>query len=92
MTEVKLKDEQWQKLEIFLRKTPKVYVDQSRECRRFVEGVLWLLRSGAQWRLLPELYGRWNSVYKRFCRWSEQGVWRELFEHFAKDPDMESVS
>lgn len=91
MTEVRLRDEQWGKVAAFLRETPKVYVGQERQCRRFVEGVLRLLRSGAQWRLLPRRYGRWNSVYKRFCRWSEHGVWKALFEHFATDPNMQSV-
>lgn len=91
MTEVRLKDEQWHKLEGFLQATPEVYVGQEQACRRFVEGVLWLLRSGAQWRLLPSEYGRWNSVYKRFYRWSEQGVWEAMFEYFSEDPDMESV-
>lgn len=91
MTEVKLKNAQWRKVAAFLHENPKVYVGQERQCRRFIEGVLWLLRSGAQWRLLPEKYGNWNSVYKRFDRWSERGVWQQLFEHFADDPDMESV-
>ncbi len=91
MTEVRLKDKQWQKIKHFLAGNPKVYVGQERGCRRFVEGVLWLTRSGAQWRLLPERYGNWNSVYKRYDRWSEAGVWRTMFEHFADDPDMESM-
>jgi len=91
MTEVRLKDKQWHKIEEFLRATPEVYVGQEQACRRFVEGVWWLLRSGAQWRLLPVEYGLWNSVYKRFCRWSERGVWQAMFEHFATDPSMERV-
>jgi transposase len=91
MTEVKLRNDQWRKIRSFLDERPRVYVGQERQCRRFTEAVLWMTRSGAQWRLLPKRYGKWNSVYKRFERWSEQGVWREMFEHFADDPDMERL-
>lgn len=91
MSEVKLGNKQWKKIVMFLDESAKVYVGQERQCRRFIEGVLWMTRSGAQWRLLPKRYGNWNSVYKRFDRWSERGVWREMFEHFADDPDMEKL-
>ncbi len=91
MTEVKLRSNQWRKIRGFLDETPKVYVGQERQCRRFIEGVLWMTRSGAQWRLLPKRYGNWNSVYKRFDRWSERDIWREMVEHFADDPDMERL-
>ena len=40
-----------------------------------VNGILWRLRTGAPWRDLPERYGNWNSVYRRFRRWSASGVW-----------------
>jgi transposase len=91
MTTNRLRNDQWTKLLAFLRGNPHVYVGNEAECRQFVEGVLWMLRSGAQWRELPERYGKWNSVYKRFARWDEQHVWEQMFAHFADDPDLENV-
>jgi transposase len=44
--------------------------------RRTVNGILWVLRTGAPWRDLPERYGNWNSVFVRFTRWSKLGVWK----------------
>ncbi len=43
--------------------------------RRFVDAVLWVNRTGAPWRDLPERFGKWNSVHRRFRRWAESGVW-----------------
>lgn len=86
-----IRDDQWSKIVSFLHTQPGLYDRQETSLRRFLEGVLWILRSGAQWRLLPEAYGKWNSVYKRFARWCEQGIWRAMHDHFVQDPDMENV-
>jgi transposase len=91
MTDIKLSDEQWVKIRDFLRQEANAYVGKDEQsCRRFVEGVKWISRSGAQWRLLPSEYGQWNSVYKRFVRWCNTGVWERMLTYFADEPDMEN--
>ena len=55
----------------------------------FVEGVLWIVRTGSPWRDLPEAFGDWNSVFRRFSRWSIKGVWWRIFEAMSDDPDFE---
>ena len=55
--------------------------------RLFVNGVLWVLRSGAHWCDLPERYGRWKTLHKRFSRWSKTGVWDRVFADLIKDRD-----
>jgi transposase len=57
--------------------------------RRFVEGVLWMVRTGAPWRDLPESFGKWSSVWKRFRRWALKGVFEKLFQALSDEPDFE---
>jgi putative transposase len=87
--QVKLTDEQWQKILPALKSFPEIRLGAGRDCRRFLEAVLWITRSGSQWRLLPKQYGKWNSVFKRFDRWSELGIFDKLFENFSGDRDLE---
>lgn len=91
MDRTKLTDAQWATIWAFLVLHPRVTVGRPETCRRFLEAVLWILRSGAQWRLLPAELGKWNSVFKRFSRWSAHGVWEELHRHVAADPDWQEV-
>ena len=86
---VKLSDRKWSKILKFLRTCDGIYIGQEEKCRRFVEAVLWILRSGAQWRLLPAEYGNWNSVYKRFANWSNKSIWERMHLYFVDEPDLE---
>jgi len=86
-----LRDEQFERVYLLLHHEPKIHTKDRDRVRLLLEAVYWMDRSGAQWRLLPEHYGAWNSVYKRFARWDELGVWERLFHQVADDPDLQSV-
>jgi transposase len=84
-----LTDAQWQRIEGLV---PGKVGDRGRpseDNRLFVDAVLWLARAGAPWRDLPEEFGKWNSVWKRFRRWALKGVWERIFNVLVENPDFE---
>jgi putative transposase len=84
-----LTDGQWHRIEPLI---PGKAGDKGRhgdDNRLFVDAVLWLVRAGAPWRDLPEEFGKWNSVFKRFRRWAKKGVWKRLFSELGENPDLE---
>ena len=81
----------WIKLYKYLSEYRMLHTSNEEKTRRFIEGVFWIVRSGAQWRLLPKEYGDWNTVYHRFADWADKGVWYKMLSHFAADPDMEYI-
>ncbi len=83
--------EQFDRVYGLLRQERKIHTKGRETGRRFLEAVFWIDRSGAQWRFLPAEYGAWNSVYKRFARWDDLGVWERVFAGVADDPDLQSV-
>ena len=49
------------------------------ENRPILDGILWRAREGARWRAIPERYGKWNTVWRRFARWRDLGVFEAVF-------------
>ena len=56
--------------------------------RLFVDAVLWIAKTGAPWRDLPDRFGNNNSVWRRFDRWARKGRWEKIFQ-ILQDPDLE---
>ncbi|SFN12446.1 transposase [Nitrosomonas communis] len=69
-----LTGKQWEFLYRLLLLQERVYFGRVETCRRFLNALLWILRSGAQWGLLPQSLGKWNPVFKRFSRWCTHKV------------------
>lgn len=89
MARRELRDNQWKKIRDFL---PGKKADPGRtgtDNRKFIDAILWVARTGAHWRELPESFGHWNSVFVRYNRWSKAGVWERLFQELSDNPDFE---
>ena len=89
MDRLVLSSEQWNRISGLIIGRPDQRGSTGRDNRMFVEGVLWIVRTGAPWRDLPEAFGEWNSVFRRFSRWSRKGVWQRMFDALSDDPDFE---
>lgn len=84
-----LTDAKWNEIKDLLPGKEGARGRTARDNRTFVNGVLWVLRSGAYWCHMPERYGNWKSAHKRFTRWARAGVWEEVFEVLTEDQDNE---
>ena len=80
-----LSELQWRRLEPLLPGRLGTVVRPAEDNRRFVNGVLWVIRSGMHWADLPGRYGKHKSLHKRFIRWAETGVWDRLFDDLVRD-------
>ena len=91
MARRKLTAEQWRAVEPLLPGRPGTRSRPAHDNRRALEGILWVLRTGAPWRDLPAEFGKWITVYQRFRRWKKAGVFDRIFEATQGDLDLRSV-
>ena len=84
-----LRDDQWAVLREFVPGGRKGKRGPRSDARLFFDAILWLARSGGRWRDLPERFGRYQTIKRRYYRWIEQGVFDRIFEAVSNDPDME---
>lgn len=82
-----LTDEQWERLQPLLPPQKPRTGRPSKNHRTVINGILWILRTGAPWEDLPERYGSYKTVSSRFYRWQKAGVWDRVLAEVQKDAD-----
>ena len=87
-----LTDQQWQRVEPFVPGGRKGKRGPRSDNRRFVNALIWMARSGGRWRDLPERYGGYQTVKRRYYRWIDNGVLDQLFEALAQEADLDWVA
>ena len=90
MRRYEMTDQEWAKIAPLLPGQVGSAGRKAVDDRLFVNAVLWIARSGAPWRDLPERFGKWNSNYRRFRRWAQDGAWKQIFEAL-QEPDLDWV-
>jgi transposase len=84
-----LRDDQWERLVEFVPGGRKGRRGPRSNNRRFIDALLWMARSGARWRDLPEQFGPYQTVKRRYYRWIENGTIERIFSAMATEADFE---
>ena len=82
-----LSDAQWARIEPLMPSSSGVVGRPFRDHRQVIEGIMFRLRTGTAWRDLPDLFGPWQTVWKRHRRFSTDGTWDRILAHLIADAD-----
>jgi len=82
-----LTDEQWARLQPLLPPQRPKTGRPAENHRTIINGMLWVVRTGAPWRDLPECYGPWSTVASRFYRWTRAGLWDRILAALQQKAD-----
>ena len=80
MARLLMKTSEWRFFEPFIAAVRGRGGRRASNHRLVLDGVFWIARTGAQWRDLPEEFGKWSSVYRQFRRWTLAGLWELILE------------
>jgi transposase len=84
-----LREDQWEKIKDMLPGREETVGVTAKDNRLFVEAVVYRYRAGIPWRDLPARFGDFRVVHTRHTRWSRSGVWKQVLERLADEPDNE---
>lgn len=84
-----LVDDQWERMSAYIIDDARTRGSSGRDNRMFIEALLWIVRTGSPWHDLTEVFGEWNSIFRRFSRWSHKGILWRIFAAMSDDPDFE---
>ena len=84
-----LRDDQWDRIKDLLPGKAGDVGVTAKDNRLFVEAVLYRYRAGIPWQDLPKRFGDFKAIHTRHTRWSQKGVWKQVFESLAQDADNE---
>ncbi len=82
--EAPLTDAEWKMVKPLIPQRPPAgrrYNDH----RMVLGGILWVARTGSSWREMPEEYGKWETAYRRYRLWLEQGLWKRILEALGEE-------
>ena len=80
-----LSDEGWGIIRPLIPPSPPVGADREVDIRKVVNGILYVNRSGCQWRMLPKEYEHWNTTYGYSRKWSENGTWQRIHDTLREE-------
>ena len=86
-----IEDTVWDRIQKFFDNYPGPRGKNSESCRLFLSAVLWIAKENTAWNALPNGYGNWETIYRRFRRWCDYGVFESLQEHFQSDKEVSTI-
>ena len=88
-----LTDQEWEQIaDLFPKEATRKPGRPPKGNRKMLNAMVWIARSGAAWRDLPERYGPWGTVYSRFRKWIEDGILDNIFRVLSLEAELEELS